>query len=156
VYQTSVSVSPNMGARHVSVEQVLVECGVRSAGSDAGTFGKMLSELSGGRYESHLSDGPEPVADLIWADWCSVGKQFAEDVADLNLAIESLTSDEPHRWCCFGRDFRATLLPSALAAQGRHAEALTWLDRFGAEYSAGAQYGPIFERFAARLRERIG
>jgi hypothetical protein len=110
VYATSVSVNPNMGARHASVEQVLEECAVCSTGADAGTFGRMLSELSDGRYESHLADGPESVANLIWADWCAVGRQFAEDVGDQNFAIRSLTSDEPDRWCCDGRDFRAMLL----------------------------------------------
>jgi hypothetical protein len=156
VYPASVSVHPNMGARHANVERVLVECGVRDASADAGTFGKMLAELSGGRYDTQLLYGPEPVADLIWADWCSVGRQFAEDVCDLNLAIERLASDDQRVWCCLGRDLRATLLPSALAAQGRRTEALAWLDRLGEEYADHAAYGPIFHRFAVRLREHLG
>jgi hypothetical protein len=156
VYQADVSVHPNMGARHASVERVLVECGARQPSADAGTFGKMLSELSGGRYNSHASLGPERVADLIWADWCAVGRPFAEDVADLTHAIERLASDDPREWCCISRDVRAVLLPSALAAQGRRADALAWLDRFEAEYAKGAPLGTVFQPFAAKLRERLG
>ena len=145
---------PSVGARHDVIERDLVAAGmVVGKQPDRVTFGKMLSDLAGGAlYETDLEAGGEPLAATLWADWCSVGRPYTEQISDLEAVIELLQAHDPAAWCCFGADHRARLLPLALAAVGRRDAALRALDWLGADLGQRDQLLPPFTQFETWFR----
>jgi hypothetical protein len=112
----------------------------------------MLSALAGGSYEAQVSDGGRAAIDVIWADWCSVGRAFVIEAGDLSRMAARLASDTVLEWPCPSRSHRARLLPLVLASVGRIPEAAAWLPRLRADIEGRDQLSPPFSAFEAWFR----
>jgi hypothetical protein len=151
-----VGITPSVGVRYESIERALVESSVVTGpgNRDRVTFGKTLAALSGHEYQTHIQQGAEPIAAVVWNDWKVHGRPFLASISDLEVVIRLLRSPDPHVWCCTGRDFRARLLPLALEVAGRRHDALRILDELRADLAGRDQLRPPFDHFAAWFAER--
>jgi hypothetical protein len=145
-------VRPSVGARHASVERALVAAGViAKSSSDRATVARSLTPEP---YEASIATGAEPVAQAIWSDWQSVGRQFAQELTEADHVIRLLSSGDPKDWGLHIPGMRDRLLVLFLDTTGRHAEALAVLDDLERQPSERDQLIPAFAGFATWIRSR--
>jgi hypothetical protein len=140
---------PSVGARHDVIERWYVASGLRTKRSlDHMTCGYGMSQLVGiPWYNGDVDTGAEPLAETLWADWCSAGEPYAERLGDLEAVVALLQSPDHRTWCTLGRGQRERLLLLALSAVGRRDEALAAIEAFRKDLRHGDQMVPAFPEF---------
>jgi hypothetical protein len=149
-----VSAVPSIGTRIDAVDRLMLAAGLRATSdSDRLIFTQLLPDLAGASsYDATVATDPDGCVDTIWADWCAVGELAVARLSDLSTIITMLSATDPKDWCCPSRSHRARLLPIALAAAGRSAEALSALDWIRTDIASRDQMLPPFEQFETWFR----
>jgi hypothetical protein len=148
----TVVVRPSVGARHNDIERGLVVAGVIvKASTDRVTIARSLAPEP---YETTIAKGAGPVAHAIWADWQSVGRQFAHELSASEHVIASLSSDDSKDWGLLIPGMRRRLLILFLDAMDRRTEALGLLDKWESQPAGRDQIIPTLAAFASWFRDR--
>ena len=151
-----VSVNPTLGVRFATVEAALVAAGVvPQAGSrERSTVAFVMRPRDATAYEFAAVSSPAAAANVLWSDLESGELARLEEAGTLDHVIAMLSRPEPDQWGILGRSARARLLPLALRAAGREADALAVLAELEGEMRGVDQMVPPFEHFAAWFRGR--
>lgn len=149
LHRDGVSVTLSFGVGSRQVECALFALGVKNTEKGA-TVAWRLSDLVDVQYTSPLTASAAVVADAIWADWCSVGRQFLGLVTSLEAVCRQLESTNPSDWGTH-RSHHSRLLPLTYRLLGREADARRILPALGADLVGRDQSLPPFDEYVRRF-----